>query len=287
MGPEAIREKHLPTPELEENIGLFYQSTDFEKLSANSKIAYRGDLVQFLNFLKENEISSLPQISQQKTAEFINQFSSPTALRKQATLNKFLKWANLFETKGQKPVNEIRPLVYLTQDEQHQLLLIASKHKPENVSVRWIALIEILLATGAKPSETIALNIEDIDKLGNTPIALRFTNGKNQRAVLLEEKTQLALKNLLGILPDKKGPLFKNQKCNRRLTRQSINLFLKKLGLEIGRGDLNPRILRNTFIMNFAGNPEDLTMQLGIGSQSLCVKTLERKKLTLKNLGKH
>ena len=53
------------------------------------------------------------------------------------------------------------------------------------------------------------------------------------------------------------------KQLGKQITRQAVNLILNGYGKKIGVLDLNPKMLRQTFIVNFTGSQRELAEVLG------------------------
>ena len=136
--------------------------------------------------------------------------------------------------------------------------------------MRDASLILIALATGANITEILNLNAEDILKTGDGNTAIRFKGGihKTQpRTLVVDKRSGDKITEYIkdsGLKPE--DPLFRGfrgQHERGRLARQGLNFILNAYATEIGVENLNPRMLRNTFIANFTGTPHKLSETLG------------------------
>lgn len=103
------------------------------------------------------------------------------------------------------------------------------------------AIIEVLLSTWCRVSEISNIDILDIE--GDTITVLG--KGKKERAVYLNCKAQLAIKNYLESRNDNNNALFVNR-ANERLSAQSIERLIAKIGERAGIENTHPHRFRRT-----------------------------------------
>lgn len=264
---------------LEQAINLYKQSYSFLlDLSESTRPAYARDLAQFQEYCITQDISSMArQIGSENIRNWLCQLreagkAPATVMRKSSSLSTFLNWAQAeriiqpYFTIGlpkSEPVEKKQPRI-LT-DEEVDLLISKARN------LRDASLILIALRTGATIAEIVNLNAEDILRTGDDSIAIRFKGGiqKNQpRTLEVDKKTGSKIAEYIqnsGLKPE--DPLFRefhNRYGRRvRLTRQGAHLILKRYRREIGVENLNPRMLRYTFIANFTGTSRELEEVLG------------------------
>ena len=271
MGPET------PSPEKSEHLPLgnalnaFYVSEKFLQLKANTQSAYRGDLKRLQRSLSRSGIESVSQI----TPEAINGYLSSlqrqpnTITRYLFSIKSFLQWATANQLvdpslKDRLPENpdlkRRSPLSHLSEWEIVELV------EKSRGNLRNLALVTLALETGARATELLDLNVDDIRSNSPTQISIRFTNGtgKVRNNSLEGESAEIIRRHAAE---QGSGSLFcstKDPSIGTRISRQNFLFVIQGLGRDIGRPDLNLRILRNTFVWNFHGDPTQLTNQLGI-----------------------
>ena len=118
------------------------------------------------------------------------------------------------------------------------------------IGIRDTAIILLLLNTGIRRSELVAINIEDVDF--DDRHILIHGKGNKERRVWLNEDTFISLKTWIDtVRGDYSGPLF----CRIRvgddvqissLNPQSINYILKQREIQSGIKSLKPHNLRRT-----------------------------------------
>lgn len=240
-------------------------------MAKNTIAAYRADLARYLVFLDSKNINSPPQINEQTIGEFAESLKITSGLISSSIarvlagvrgLHKFWLLENV--TPGDpaasvKPPKSPRSLPKAITVDQVERLLSASGPDPANeadiaadpVRVRDRAMLELLYATGARISELINL---DLDDLVDPTLVRLFGKGSKERIVPVGGYAQRALQAYLvrtrpGLVGQGKGTpaLFLNQRGGR-LSRQSawsiINEAARVAELP---GEISPHTLRHSF----------------------------------------
>lgn len=241
---------------LETGIEEYLVSLRVERgLSANTIAAYSRDLGQYLAFLDNREPKT------DLVAEFITQMrrrglADSTVGRKIASLRGLHRFLLIEGLRDIDPTASIdsprRPDPFpkaLTVDEA--IALVEAPGTRDASSRRDSALLEFLYATGARVSETIGVDLGDLDLHDKV---VRVTGkGAKQRLVPMGSK---AVEAIHGWLPDRMGlvsrrvkgdPLFINMRGGR-LSRQSVFDIVRKhaksAGIETVR--ISPHVLRHS-----------------------------------------
>lgn len=119
-------------------------------------------------------------------------------------------------------------------------------------NIRDRALIEFMYATAARVSEVAAVNINDVD-FENREVLLHGKGGKD-RIAYFTDKAALFLKQYLNGREDDNEALFISLKSwNNRVTKDSIEQMVRKLGQKSGIAGIHPhrfRVTRITVLVN-------------------------------------
>ncbi len=143
-------------------------------LSEHSIVAYRRDLSAYVDWLHERGIDATEGITQAVVAEFIGERSSadpPPAATSLARLQSSVRgWHRFLAREGieeDDPTGRMRPPKTpqrlpkaLTIDQVERLLAAPSPEDP--IGIRDRALLELLYATGARVSEAVSLDVDDL-----------------------------------------------------------------------------------------------------------------------------
>jgi site-specific recombinase XerD len=179
------------------------------------------------------------------------------------TLKLFLKFCQKgLRLNGLDP-NEIRlpkrpkPYVqYLTNEEVEQVR--QSIPVTTFTGLRLRVLVEVLLTTGLRTSEALALDRGPFEE-GKTELEIVGKGGK-PRKVFFSAPTITWIKKFLYYRCDDYPAVFITTGIPRRLDRSDISKFFKALKLRAGIGKpLAPHILRHTYCTNLLRNGADIT----------------------------
>lgn len=173
-------------------------------LSAHTAVAYKTDLLQFMSWLTENDVTvdSPANITPTHISEFLSHLaglgrSGVTRVRKLAAIREYLKFLVEVEKsiafspaeKIVRPKKERKQRVFLRIDEYMRLLNAASGNS------RDYAILQLFLQTGIRVAELVGLTLPDIDLDAQT--ILINGKGNKQRTVYLEKKATQALRSYL------------------------------------------------------------------------------------------
>ncbi len=144
--------------------------------------------------------------------------------------------------------------------------------KDDYLSIRDVAILEMLYSTGIRVSELVNLNTLDVDFISG--VLKVYGKGKKERLLPVGGKALKALKyyldkrNSLGL--GKKSALFLNRRGGR-ITERSIGRIIKKYALKAGINiNISPHTLRHTFATHLLDRGADLrSVQELLGHASL------------------
>lgn len=240
----------------------------------NTREAYERDLRDFSSFATGDDATRLDQLTPKLIDNYLKHceavgLSHATTKRRIAALSSFLRRTGMEEF-----AKEVRDIMdkHIGSMEETGLLHPLSVEEAKNLqeasqgNSRDAAFIAIALATGANVAEILALRVNDMPEVdGQTSI--RF-GGRHERMIKLDpEASKIVKKHKMDSPED--ASLFIGGRFGRKgkesLTRQGLWKILREYGKSIGRPDLNPRVLRETFIANVQTNdPTELGKLLGI-----------------------
>ncbi|HEY69192.1 MAG TPA: tyrosine-type recombinase/integrase [Anaerolineae bacterium] len=227
----------------------------------NTLLAYRADLTQMADVVSSELGSELhpEDISKDCLKAYVDwltqrEFRPATISRKMAALRCFLEYISLVERRCEHslvdtlkpPAAPRKPPRVLTQDEVNALL-----DAPTGLSTargrRDAAILALLYATGLRATDTIALQVSDID-LDTGMISLPLRAGVRLPLNVAREPLHVYLyegRPNLEKHPQEQA-LFLNQR-GRRLSRQGLWLVVKHWAGVLGLGDeVSPHTLRHT-----------------------------------------
>lgn len=238
-------------------------------VSKNTISAYRRDLSGYLVFLESLGISDLSSVTEVQVSDFAQNLSQKRGLSSSSVartlaavrgLHKYLLQENLLNQDVAalvKPPKAARRLPKAITVEQVESLLSAAGPDPDaadsvaSIRIRDRALLELLYATGARVSEVVNL---DLDDLVDPTLVRLFGKGSKERIVPVGSFAQRALQAYLvrirpGLVSLGKGTpaLFLNQRGGR-LSRQSAWQIISDAANEAElTGEISPHTLRHSF----------------------------------------
>lgn len=234
--------------------------------------SYGSDLAQLSSFL-QGEFRLTPDALRGYLRKF---GSSPvTRARKLSTLRTFIKYlkqaghldhdpaealeAPIRRKKLPKALSPIQAVELLDQPDEGRTPL------------RDKALLELMYAAGLRASETVGVNLSDIDFKEQSLIVKG--KGNKQRVTLFGSACESALREYLSgerVEPTDGNPLFTN-KDGKRLTSRTVQNVVKRWALRVGLPpDVSPHTLRHSFATHLLDNGADLkSVQQLLGHESL------------------
>jgi integrase/recombinase XerD len=263
---------------MQKKIEEFLTSLEVEKgYSENTRVAYKNDLGQFLDYLKTHAdpaVSDWGSVKKDNLVAYIShlkadrEYASTTVARKVAAIKSFFHFlvAEGFikddptATLDSPRVKKYLPRAISQQDVERLLDEAAKKDAPRSLRDR--AILELLYATGMRVSELVAMNVGDAD-VASASVRC-FGKGGKERVIPIYERAVQALEAYLGkgrlhLLRDaEQKALFLNQR-GERLTRQGLWLIVKGYVKEAGiQVPVTPHTLRHSFATHMLRGGADL-----------------------------
>ena len=231
--------------------------------SGNTIMAYRNDLYALVNFISANgHIEDWNQVNPNHLSEFVlllqsKGYTDTTRARKTAAVRSFFAFLVDEHLVDASPANDLtspkigRSLpAALTEEEVVRLLESpGALNTPE--ARRDKAMLELLYATGMRVSELVALQVTDVNLVGE--FVRCMGKGSKERLIPFHDQALNALKDYIQeardrFMSDSKEPaLFLNRR-GERLTRQGFWLILKEHARRAGiTTPTTPHTLRHSF----------------------------------------
>ncbi len=286
---------------MDDAIRAFLMYLDVERGgSVETGQSYRSDLRQFLTHLHQTFPNDPPLTPKQIEAIHIRSYlkwlsdqglKKPSLARKLACLKSFFRYLVTEGHLNSNPASLIRsprqgkklPTV-LTKDEANALL--DGPHAQSWLELRNQAMLEMLYSCGARISELVGLNSEDVD-IDSGFLRLKG-KGKKERRVPLGtvaiESLQLYRASLATLTPQSATarkligpkmawsagtPLFKNSRGGR-LTSRSVERIIKGRTEGLFHKSVTPHTLRHSFATHLLDEGADLrAIQELLGHSSL------------------
>jgi len=209
------------------------------------------------------------------------QYAKATIARKLATLRSFYKFLVKINRLGSNPVTPVRTPKqekrlprFLEYEEVKKLL--ETPPMDNWLGARDRAILETLYSTGVRVSELVALNMDDIDFLGEV-VHVRG-KGKKERIAPISSSALQVIQHYIEFRNKRAQSnsnfdskvLFVNkhgQRLSTRSVRRKMDKYLKMAGLDMA---ISPHTLRHSFATHMLNNGADLrSVQELLGHQSL------------------
>ena len=248
-------------------------------LADNTVRSYRRDLVRYAAFLDARELGEPKEIGEAQVLDFLGSLRTGdkdhVALSSASTartivavrgFHKFMLREGLIDVDASAAVKPPTPAKRLPKAlplEDVEALLAAAGGPGTTLAKRDKALLEVLYGTGARISEAIGLDVDDLDFEGGS--VLLKGKGSKQRIVPLGSYAQEALRDYLTVsrptLTSAKGSgpaVFLNARGGR-LSRQSAWTVLTKAAERAGiRTAVSPHTLRHSFATHLLDGGADV-----------------------------
>ncbi|TFD47179.1 site-specific tyrosine recombinase XerD [Cryobacterium sp. TMT1-2-1] len=273
---------------VETAVDSFLRHVSVERgLAANTVSAYRRDLAVYTAWLAEHELTDLREVTSGHVSEFVRYLGqreeSPLTASSIArmlstvrSLHRFLLGESVVEidvahdTKPPKLGSRLPKAISIDQ----VAALLAATDGDEVQQLRDKALLELLYATGARVSEVINLNVDDV--LDEEVVRLTG-KGDKQRIVPVGSYARAAMdaylvraRPLLSVRGKSTPALFLGIR-GQRVSRQNAWLIIRaaavRAGLEI---EVSPHTLRHSFATHLlAGGADVRVVQELLGHSSV------------------
>jgi integrase/recombinase XerD len=248
-------------------------------LADNTLRSYRRDLRRYLDFLAAREIDAPSAITENDVTTFLGSLrtgddehvalgtaSAARTIVAVRGLHRFWLREQLVATDVTSAIKPPRPAARLPKAlplSDVESILDAAGAPGTNLAARDRALLEVLYGTGARISEAVGLDIDDLD-LEESTILLRGKGGK-QRIVPLGSYAKASLADYLaGSRPSlvsvktRTPAVFLNARGGR-LSRQSAWTVLTKAAERAGvTTDVSPHTLRHSFATHLLDGGADV-----------------------------
>ena len=264
-----------------EKLADFFNYLSIEKgLSRNTTDAYRRDLDRFFHYLSINQLS-LAQVSTNDLSMYVawlrGMNNSEFKIGESSIARNIISVRSYFfylakQSNLANPAANFKPPKISKRLPKalsiDQVMRIVNFAGTDSISARDKAVVELLYSTGARVSEIIDLNLNDIDSFSNsegliTTVKLRGKGGK-ERVVPIGSFAVTAVNDYLArsrptlskVTTQKS--LFLNQRGGR-LTRQSAWNIVAKAAQRAGLKDqVTPHSLRHSFATHLLDGGADI-----------------------------
>ncbi len=242
-----------------------------KKMSLNTELSYRRDLLKLETYLNEQGIADVKAVNGTNLNSYIlklekDNFSKATISRNVACIKTFyhylLKEGLVSEDASdalKAPKVEKKMPEIMTPREVVRLLEQPKGNSPKDIRDK--AMLELLYATGIRVSELISLKVTDV----NLPLNYITCHDANkERIVPFGHEAKTAVTRYLEdaratMLEDKASDILFVNCSGQEMSRQGfwklIKYYAKKAGIE---ADITPHTLRHSFAAHLVENGADL-----------------------------
>jgi integrase/recombinase XerD len=247
-------------------------------LAANTLSSYRRDLRRYLDHLGGLGVDDLDGVTEQTVAGFLVRLregdadhpplSSTSAARTVVAVRGFHKFALADGLSTGDPAGGVKPPTptkrlpkALPLSDVEAILEVAGE-PGTTLALRDRALLEVLYGTGARISEAVGLDVDDLDTV-DAVVKLRGKGGKERVVPIgsyaLEAVDAYLVRGRPELVAAKGGPaLFLNARGGR-LSRQSAWAILVKAADRAGvTADVSPHTLRHSFATHLLDGGADV-----------------------------
>ena len=271
---------------MEDAIRAFVTFLEIERGASRETIrGYRSDLRQFLSYAGTVRPSTAPALTPEEVDPLTirgylawldrKKEKKASLARKLAALRSFFRFMTREGLAGQNPAAEVRtpklpqylPRV-LTKDDANALMEFP---EGDDLSARRDrAILETLYSTGARVSELVGMNVDDLNRSDGL-VRLRG-KGRKERIVPIGTVALEALREydeLLSRHEERAQPVFFNHRGGR-LTARSVERIVEKYSRRLSGGSVSPHALRHSFATHLLDEGADLrAIQEMLGHASL------------------
>lgn len=273
---------------VEAAVDSFLRHVSIERgLAANTVAAYRRDLTVYRDWLDEHELTELQAVTSQHVSEFVrflgqreeSPLTASSIARMLSTvrgLHRFLLEESVLQTDvahDTKPPRLASRLPKAISIEQVAALLAATDGD-EVQQLRDKALLELLYATGARVSEVVSLNVDDVI---DEEVVRLTGKGDKQRIVPVGSYARAAMdaylvraRPLLSVRGRSTPALFLGIR-GQRVSRQNAWLIIRAAAVRAGLTvEVSPHTLRHSFATHLlAGGADVRVVQELLGHSSV------------------
>lgn len=180
-------------------------------------------------------------------------------------ISSFFGWLSAEGLIGRNPCAALSQIKYTKVVKKPYTGPEMERLKQACTSIRDLALIEFLYASGCRVSEVVRLNRSDINFLTRDAVVLG--KGNKERTIYLTPVALMHLQDYLNTRTDNNPALFASLKApHERLSKAGIETALKLIGKRAGVDNVHPHRYRRTLATNLldrGANIQDVATILG------------------------
>ena len=245
---------------LDQALKLYLNHLSVERnLAQNTLESYKRDLNLYIDSCKF--VDEISDISEKIVQDFVNEYrrdrAESSVSRMIASIRGFHRFLVLENATATNPAQYISTgskslRLPKTLSVEKVIEVIESIPSTDANTSRNKLIFEFLYGTGARISELVNTDLEDID-IDNNIVKIRFGKGSKQRIIPLGKQLKIAINNYLT--RERNALVSPKKSCNSlllnsrgaRLSRQSIWEVINKIALQNNLAELTPHTLRHAF----------------------------------------
>jgi integrase/recombinase XerD len=271
----------VPAEPIDRAVRTYLDHLSIEKgLAANTLSSYRRDLRRYCEFLDQSAITTLDAVKESTVTDFLvrlregDQVHPPlgasSAARTVVAVRGFHKFAVADGLAAHDPAAAVKPpspakrLPKALPLGDVEAILEAAGATDTPLALRDRALLEVLYGTGARISEAVGLDVDDVDIDADTDgtVLLRGKGGKERIVPIgsyaLEAVSAYLVRGRPALASGSGAALFLNARGGR-LSRQSAWAVLVKTADRAGvTKDVSPHTLRHSFATHLLDGGADV-----------------------------
>jgi integrase/recombinase XerC len=245
-------------------VDKFISYLEIEKnYSGHTLLNYRSDLEEFFKFANDVAVEKVDYLLLRRFLAHLreHQHKPRTLSRKLSSLRSFFRFLHKEGYVKSNPSTLLmspkldKTLPKFLSEEEMTSFIEAPDVKTE-MGKRDKAILELLYSSGARVSELVGLNVENVDLIGN--IAKLEGKGKKERLVPIGNQATIAIKNYVDARKNKSGPMFLNKSHTRLSDRSVRNIINKYITQACINQKISPHVLRHSFATHMINRGADL-----------------------------
>ena len=254
-----------------EAVTQYLASLEAERRSPHTINAYRRDLAAFVAYAGDLDLNAVtPALLQRFMASDGVQLRPCGARRAKSTVNRYrvtlkglFAWAVARWLVKRNPTRILKckrprsapPVILTGQEIQHlHTFTFTGRHAPRDH-----ALIDLLLSTGCRIGETMALDINDLD-LDSGTVELRITKGDAPDRIPLSHRCIISVETYLQSDSRISGPVFTTSTGRRLSVRQAQRIVEARIHEAGIAKHITPHSLRHTFATRLYNRTGDIRL---------------------------
>lgn len=242
-----------------------------KKLSENTVVSYRRDLMQLFAYLEQQNIRDISRVTKTCLNSYLLYLekegkASTTISRMLASIKAYYRYELMMDKIVRDPAEllkaprvEKKPPAILTVEEVDRFLMQPTSRTAKEIRDK--AMLELLYATGIRVSELVCLKLTDIN------LSVGFVtchDGARQRMIPFGKTASQSISNYLNVaraqlLKGRESELLftncKGQPMSRQGFWKIVKFYGDKAGIET---DITPHTLRHSFAVHLLSGGADM-----------------------------